>query len=57
VDGSRFDALTKSLTGPGTRRRLIGGLVASGLGLAGWRSAEARTCSGTGTVCRENANC
>lgn len=57
MDGSHFDALTRSLTEPGTRRRLVGGLVAGALGFVGVRGASARACTGTGTVCRENADC
>ena len=34
MDASRFDELTRSLTGPGTRRRLLRGLAGVALGLA-----------------------
>jgi hypothetical protein len=57
VDASRFDALTRSLTGTGSRRRLLGGFVAGAIGLAGWRGSDGRTCSARGTVCREHATC
>jgi hypothetical protein len=57
MDGSRFDALTKSLTEPGTRRRLLAGVVATVLGAVGLRGAGAAACRPPGSVCRENANC
>jgi hypothetical protein len=57
MDGSRFDALARSLSESGSRRRLIGGLVAGALGLSRVRSAEGRTCTGIGSVCREHATC
>jgi hypothetical protein len=56
VDGSRFDALTRSLSVPGSRRRLIVGLAAGALGLTGGRAAVA-ACRKSGSVCREHANC
>jgi hypothetical protein len=34
VDASRFDELTRSLTGPGSRRRLLRGVAGVALGLA-----------------------
>jgi hypothetical protein len=57
MDGSRFDALTKSLSVHGSRRRVLA-LFASGLlGVGGRRAVAARVCGDAGTVCRENANC
>jgi hypothetical protein len=56
VDGSRFDALTRSLSAPGTRRRVIAGLAAAALAACGVRGAEA-ACRPGGAACRENANC
>lgn len=57
ADGSRFDALTKSLSVPGTRRRLIGALAAGMLGMVGLRRSDAAACRPVGTICREHANC
>jgi hypothetical protein len=57
LDATRFDALTRALAAPRSRRHLLGGLAAGALGLAGFRSADARTCSAGGTICREHANC
>ncbi len=57
MDGSRFDSLTRAFAEPGTRRRLLGGLVAGALGALGLRGTEAATCRAPGSVCREDANC
>jgi hypothetical protein len=57
VDGSRFDALTRSLSQPGRRRRVLAGLAAGALGLAGRGRADAVVCRPPGQLCRENANC
>ena len=40
MDAERFDALTRTFTGAGTRRRALGGLLLGSLGLLGWQSAE-----------------
>jgi hypothetical protein len=59
MDGLRFDHWTRSLAG--SRRGLLRGVTAAIgggiLGSIGIRSADARTCQGTGTVCREHAVC
>lgn len=39
MDGSRFDALTKSLTATGSRRGTLGALLVTSLGLLGWNGA------------------
>jgi hypothetical protein len=57
VDGSRFDAFARSLAVTGTRRGVLAGLGASVLGLFVRDTADARTCSADGSVCREHANC
>lgn len=57
MDGNRFDSLARTLAERGSRRRLIGGLVAGALGLAGLDRAGARTCTGLGSICREHAGC
>jgi hypothetical protein len=57
LDGSRFDALTRSLSEPGTRRRVLAGIAAGALGLAGLRPAGAVTCRTPGLTCRVDANC
>jgi hypothetical protein len=57
MDGRDFDALTRSLSGSGSRRRMVAGLAAGVLGLVGLRSAEAASCRAAGNICRENANC
>jgi hypothetical protein len=56
MDPQRFDALARTLATSGSRRRVLTGLAAGALGMIGI-GAEARTCTGAGTVCRENANC
>src|SRR4051812_8148611 len=57
MDARSFDALAKAVSAPGSRRRLVAGLVAGALGLAGVRPADAVACRGDGAVCREHANC
>jgi hypothetical protein len=57
VDGPRFDAIARSLAASGSRRRLIGGLIAGAVGAVGLRGADAAACRGAGSVCREHANC
>jgi hypothetical protein len=57
VDPTRFDRLVKSLARPGSRRRLLAGLAAGALGLAGLRGAEAVACRMPGELCREHADC
>jgi hypothetical protein len=55
VDGPRFDALTRALSLPGSRRQALAGLAAA-LAACGVRGAEA-ACRPGGAACRENANC
>jgi hypothetical protein len=57
MDGSHFDDFTKALLKGLSRRRLVLSLAAGALSLVGNAGAEARACSSTGSVCRENANC
>jgi hypothetical protein len=40
MDAERFDTLTRTFTGAGTRRRALGGLLLGSLGLLGWQTAE-----------------
>src|SRR5215213_3913852 len=40
MDGSRFDTLTRVLSAPGSRRRALGGLLASALALVNGDEAE-----------------
>jgi hypothetical protein len=56
MDGPRFDALTRTLSGPGSRRRALAGLAAAALAACGVRGAAA-ACRPAGAACRENANC
>jgi hypothetical protein len=49
MDGSRFDALAKALTEPGSRRRALGGVLAGALALVGGLQPEesaAKLCGG-----------
>lgn len=57
MDDRRFDTLTKHLAVSGTRRQLLGGLVASALGLVRLGGAKAASCRAPGNICREGANC
>lgn len=57
MDPERFDAFARSFGSPGTRRRLLGGLLGSALGLVGLRGAAAVTCRAAGSVCLHNGNC
>ncbi len=57
MDDVRFDRLVQSLARPGSRRRLLAGLAAGALGLAGLDRAAARACSAPGAACREHATC
>src|SRR5262245_21968660 len=52
-----FDRLTRHFATRSTRRRLLGGLVAGALGLAGREHAVAVTCRAPGLTCRDGANC
>src|SRR5688572_3826338 len=40
MDGSRFDALTRSLGTAGSRRRVLSGLFAGTLGILGWHDGD-----------------
>ncbi|HEY7035087.1 MAG TPA: hypothetical protein VH482_27350 [Thermomicrobiales bacterium] len=57
MDGHRFDEWARSLAAPGSRRRVLAGLVAGALGLAGVREGGAVACRAPGAACRENVNC
>lgn len=57
MDGDRFDRWTVQLVAPGTRRGLLGALIAGVLGLARFAPAEAVACRTVGRLCRVNANC
>jgi hypothetical protein len=61
MDGNRFDALTRSLATPRSRRavvRTLAGSAAGGLiALAGRRPAGADLCKGTGKECKKNIQC
>ena len=52
MDGSRFDALTRSLTTRGSRRRALGGLLLGSLGLVSRGRAEDAGAHDK-TLCRE----
>jgi hypothetical protein len=57
MDGSRFDALAKSLSVPGSRRRLLAGLAAAlGLVASPVEAARPGTLS-LGVHCRKDADC
>jgi hypothetical protein len=56
MDGSRFDSLARSLAGTGSRRGVLGGLVALGAGLFGVRTTEAQACL-PGRVSRPRFGC
>ena len=56
MDGSRFDALTRSLAAGADRRRLLAGLAGGLLGLAG-RGIGAQTCREAGRLCVNNLDC
>lgn len=57
VDSQTFDALARSLSAATSRRRVMIGLVAGALGVAGRERADARTCGDVGSVCDGNALC
>ena len=57
MDGSRFDALTKSLALSGSRRRVLAGLLGGALGAVGLGRAEGAECRPDNSTCREHANC
>jgi hypothetical protein len=57
VDSSRFDTLAKSVASSSSRRRLLAGFLGAAVGLVASKTSDARTCSGEGVICRENANC
>ena len=67
MDPGRFDALTRSLAAPTTRRGLLGSLAALGAGLLGARAAEAQqvtqaqcgnvVCNGNGCACTAGCVC
>ncbi len=57
MDDVAFDRLAQSLAQSGSRRRLLAGLAAGTLGLAGLGRADAAACRPVGSVCREGAGC
>jgi hypothetical protein len=57
MDDATFDRLAQSWALPGSRRRLLAGLVAGAFGLVGLGEAGAAACRPVGSVCREHANC
>jgi hypothetical protein len=57
MDGSRFDAIARSLAESGSRRRLLAGLTTGAIGLVGVRAADAAVCRAPGERCRADANC
>jgi hypothetical protein len=57
MDGLRFDTITRSLSQPNSRRRILSGLAAGILGLVSTRGAETASCRAAGSVCREHSNC
>ena len=56
MEDSRFDALAKSLSAVGPRRRLLAGLVAAALAAPLGRAA-ARDCKRDGKPCKKNSQC
>jgi hypothetical protein len=57
MDGSRFDELTKALSGPVSRRRIAGALLGVALAALGTDRAGARSCRAVGRTCREHVDC
>jgi hypothetical protein len=57
MDGPRFDALARAAAAPGSRRRLLAGLAAAAVGLAGGDRARAVACRTPGELCRGNDDC
>jgi hypothetical protein len=57
VDGSRFDGIARALAASGSRRRVLAGLAAGVLGIAGRNRAEAVACRTPGELCRGNPDC
>jgi hypothetical protein len=62
MDGARFDGFTRSLGRSGTRRGVLGGLVAAGaavfgFGRLGGNGAEAAACRLDGQTCTKDAQC
>jgi hypothetical protein len=57
MDPTRFDAATKQFAALGSRRRLLAGLAAAALGIAGRDRADAIVCRTPGELCRGNADC
>ncbi len=54
---TRFDTLARLLAASGSRRRLLGGLLAGALGIGAASEATAAGCRSSGGICREGANC
>lgn len=57
MDGTRFDTLARQIATRGSRRRLLGGLLAGAFSLHASEQVDAVTCRSTGDICREHANC
>jgi hypothetical protein len=56
MEGSRFDALAKSLSAAGSRRRLLAGLLGAALAAPLGR-ADAQACKRNGKPCKQNSQC
>lgn len=63
MSSQRFDALTRSLAGSGSRRRVLGGAIAGALALVGVRGADATPepvnpgGRPNGSICRKDGDC
>lgn len=57
MDNRLFDSIARTLASQSSRRRALGAIAASALGLGVSRQASARTCSERNTVCREGSSC
>lgn len=64
MDDLRFDAITRSFAAPGSRRRLLGGMLAGALALVGVETVGAVPVEpvnpggrATGDICRKSGDC
>ena len=58
MDPDRFDRIAKSLAAPGSRRRVLGGLLGGALGLLGrGRAAADHGCRHPGAACTRGTQC
>lgn len=57
MDGHRFDDLARALASQTSRRRFLGGIVATVLGISTIERADAAAGRGPGRSCRNDGNC